>query len=203
MYRLESGVQRLESIGYEEGRIMVTGHNDWGMAEELINIMRYLHNILIVLMLGLPVTGIAKSYTMGDLCGCYHTDDSNIILYLSADGTFSIQLYSPNDILIGKWEVKNRTILLNSSLSPRDSITIYNRISSDMGFSSERSIRIEDHFSGKPNYYFKEKAIKILNVYKLFYGYSIKAKRHSIKFKRGPKIYLIRNNKSYIEKPYQ
>lgn len=165
--------------------------------------MRYLHNILIVLMLGLPVTGIAKSYTMGDLCGCYHTDDSNIILYLSADGTFSIQLYSPNDILIGKWEVKKRTILLNSSLSPRDSISIYNRISSDMGFSSERSIRIEDHFSGKPNYYFKEKAIKILNVYKLFYGYSIKAKRHSIKFKRGPKIYLIRNNKSYIEKPYQ
>ena len=147
--------------------------------------MRYLHNILIVLMLGLPVTGIAKSYTMGDLCGCYHTDDSNIILYLSADGTFSIQLYSPNDILIGKWEVKKRTILLNSSLSLRD------------------SIRIEDHFSGKPNYYFKEKAIKILNVYKLFYGYSIKAKRHSIKFKRGPKIYLIRNNKSYIEKPYQ
>lgn len=37
MYRLESGVQRLKSIGYEEGRIMVTGHNDWGMAEEFID----------------------------------------------------------------------------------------------------------------------------------------------------------------------
>ena len=37
MYRLEGGVQRLESIGYEEGRIMVTGHNDWGMAEEFID----------------------------------------------------------------------------------------------------------------------------------------------------------------------
>lgn len=154
--------------------------------------MRYLRYVLIILMLELPVTGIAKSYTMGEVCGCYHTEDSNIILNLSADGTFSIQLYSPNDILIGKWEVKKRTILLNSSLSPRDSITIYNRISSDMGFSSERSIRIEDHFSGKPLYYFKQQEIKIINSNKLFYGHSAKLKRNAIKFKKGSKIYLIR-----------
>ncbi len=37
VYRLESGVQRLESIGYEEGRIMVTGHNDFGRASEFID----------------------------------------------------------------------------------------------------------------------------------------------------------------------
>ena len=37
VYRLEGGVQRLESIGYEEGRILATGHNDWGTAEEFID----------------------------------------------------------------------------------------------------------------------------------------------------------------------
>lgn len=37
VYRLENGVQRLESIGYEEGRIMATAHDDWGIASEFID----------------------------------------------------------------------------------------------------------------------------------------------------------------------
>lgn len=154
--------------------------------------MRYLRYVLIILMLELPVTGIAKSYTMGEVCGCYHTEDSNIILNLSADGTFSIQLYSPNDILIGKWEVKKRSILLNCTPSSRDSITVYHRISSDKGITSERNVRIEDHFTSKPLYYFKQQEIKIINSSKLFYGHSAKLKRNAIKFKKGSKIYLIR-----------
>ena len=155
--------------------------------------MRFLCNFLIILLLGLPVTSVAKSYTKDDLCGRYQTENSNIILNLSSDGTFSIQLYSPNDILIGKWEVKKRTIILNCTPSSRDSITIYHRISSDKGFTSERKTLIKDDFTYKPLYYFQQKEIKIININKLFYGHSVKKKRHSITFKKGPKIYLIRH----------
>ena len=106
--------------------------------------MRFLCNFLIILLLGLPVTSVAKSYTKDDLCGRYQTENSNIILNLSSDGTFSIQLYSPNDILIGKWEVQKRTIILNCTSSPRDSITVYHVILSDKGFTSGRKTLIKD-----------------------------------------------------------
>ena len=155
--------------------------------------MRFLRNFLIIILLGLPVTGVAKSYTKDDLCGCYQTENSNIILNLSSDGTFSIKLYSPNDILIGKWEVQKRTIILNCTSSPRDSITVYHVILSDKGFTSGRKTLIKDDFTYKPLYYFQQKEIKIININKLFYGHSVKKKRHSIKFKKGPKINLIRD----------
>lgn len=154
--------------------------------------MRYFCNFFIILLMGLSVEGFAQNYTMNDLCGCYRTDDSNIILNLSADGIFSIQLYHPNDILIGKWEVKKRTILLNRELSPRDSITVYHTTEGDV-FSLEYTSRIEDNFTGKPYYYFTQKSIKVINANKLLYGYSVKSKRYSIKLKKGPKIYLMRN----------
>ena len=94
--------------------------------------------------------------------------------------------------MIGKWEVKKRTILLNRELSPRDSITVYHTTEGDV-FSLEYTSRIEDNFTGKPYYYFTQKSIKVINANKLLYGYSVKSKRYSIKLKKGPKIYLMRN----------
>ena len=111
VYRLEGGVQRLESIGYEEGRIMVTGHNDWGMAEEFIDtwhVTDHLGNVRAVV----DITDIQRWTTPDPLAEKYYDlspyafCNNNPVNFVDPDGR-NIFIYDIENQQFKKYEWKS------------------------------------------------------------------------------------------------
>ena len=121
VYRLEGGVQRLESIGYEEGRILATGHNDWGTAEEFIDtwhVTDHLGNVRAVV----DITDIQRWTTPDPLSEKYYDlspyafCNNNPVNFVDPDGRFIISdnMQEWND---NKRKIENKVRLLQQKAS--------------------------------------------------------------------------------------